>query len=98
MCSDETGACFQRLQKVYEDPMMEVYLLFYQAALQVVTHFIKFLQQEDPLIVVIVEHFLKNAFGKFDTLSAIKSATDITLVDYVQQEQSIARYNYLLLL
>lgn len=79
-------------------PWWKCICFFYQAALQVVTHFIKFLQQEDPLIVVIDEHFLKNVFGKFDTLSAIKSATDITLVDYVQQEQPIARYNYLLLL
>ena len=68
-------------------PWWKCICFFNQAALQVTTHFNKFLQQEDPLIVVIVEHFLKNVFGKFDTLSAIKSATDITLVDYSRNNQ-----------
>ena len=66
--------------------MTEVYLMFYQTALQVFVAFNKFLQREDPLICVLLtkmKSFLKKLFGRFVKVNTIKSATeDITLVPY----------------
>ena len=45
--TDGTVLCFDRLVKAYSDPMTEVYLLFYQATLQLFVNFNKFLQRED---------------------------------------------------
>ena len=76
---------FDRLKKAYEHPITEVYLLFYQAALQLFITFNKFLQMEDPLIYVINEQmcsFMKKLLGKFVSVSAIKAAPDITEVEY----------------
>ena len=44
---------FDRLKKAYEHPITEVYLMFYQAALQLFITFNKFLGREVPLIYVI---------------------------------------------
>lgn len=70
--------------------MTEVYLLFYQAVLQVFMDFNMFLQREDPLIAVIFKQmkaFLKKLLSKFVKILAIKSAVDITSVDYSRDNQ-----------
>lgn len=70
--------------------MTEIYLLFYQAALQLFVNFNKLLQREDPIIPVIssqMSTFLKKLFGKFVTIGAIKSATDITVVQFNREDQ-----------
>ena len=41
---------FIRLQTLFDTPMTEVYLLFYQSILPVFNHFNQFLQREDPCI------------------------------------------------
>ena len=41
---------FIRLQSSFNDPLTEVYLLFYQAVLPCFTNFNKLLQREEPLI------------------------------------------------
>ena len=46
----ETANRFAWLQNVFSIPITELYLLFYQSALQVFLHFNMFLQREDPLI------------------------------------------------
>ncbi len=81
---------FDRLEKAYSDPMTEVYLLFYQATLQLFVNFNKFLQREDPLIPVVSEQmgsFVKKLFGKFVTIRAIRDATDITSIHYSRECQ-----------
>lgn len=44
------GARFQRLKKVFSNPMTEIYLLFMQSILPTFTCTNKFLQREEPLI------------------------------------------------
>ena len=80
---------FDRLKKAYENPITEVCLLFYQAALQLFITFNKFLQREDPLIHVITEQMsssMKKLLAKFVTVSAIKAAPDITEVKYRENQ------------
>ena len=40
----------RRLKNPFRDPMLEIYLLFYQGVLPVFTTFNKYLQREEPLI------------------------------------------------
>ena len=57
--------------------MTEVYLLFYQTALQTFVHFNMFLQCEDPVIPVIYEQtnsFLQKLASKFLTVKTVKAA------------------------
>lgn len=53
------GTCAKstRLQEMYSNPMCEIYLLFYQAALQLFVKYNKFLQREDPIISIILDQF-----------------------------------------
>ena len=52
----ESQARFKRLQKVFNDPMTEVYLLFLQSVLPSFTHCNQFLQREEPLIHLLQPH------------------------------------------
>lgn len=47
---NENNDRFKRLQKHFQNPMLEVYLLFYHSALQNFIHFNKWLQSDSPLI------------------------------------------------
>ena len=47
---DEKNPRFKRLQKCFEDPFLELHLLFYQSVLQVFITFNKWLQGDSPLI------------------------------------------------
>ena len=77
--------------------MTEVYLIFYQASLQLFVTFNKFLQREDPIIGVILQQmksFIKKLLGRFVKVSIIKAAeeatdSDITSVDYVNVENQL---------
>ena len=62
LTTGDPSARAERPRKVFSDPMTEVYLMFYQAALQVFVNFNKFLQREDPLMPVL--HGEMNAFMK----------------------------------
>ena len=66
--------------------MSEVYLLFYQSALQTYVNFNQFLQREDPLIPVIhqqIKSFLAKIASKFLLVSTIKDANgDFSTIDY----------------
>ena len=60
--------CFKRLHRYFENPMTEVYLLFYQAVLLTLTSSNKFLQREETLIHILKPHLidlLKDAMLKF---------------------------------
>jgi len=50
MSEEESQARFQQLSKALEDPMVEIYLLFYQAVLPIFTRINLLLQREDPNI------------------------------------------------
>ena len=88
--AEVAGVRFDRLKKAYEDPMAEVFLLFYQASLQPFISMNKFLQREEPLIPIMADqmnNFLKKLFGKFVNVSAIKAASSIVNVDYGRDKQ-----------
>ncbi len=66
--------------------MTEVYLMFYEAALQSFMIFNKFFQREDPIISVVLSQmnsFIKKLLGRFITVTAIRAAGgDISSLDY----------------
>ena len=88
---DDSSARFERLKKVYSDPMSEVYLMFYGSALQLFVTCNKFLQREDPVISVMLSqksNFLKKLFGRFVTVAVIRAAGgDISNLDYNDSEK-----------
>ena len=77
---------FLRLQKLFADPMTEVYLYFYQATLQTFAHFNQFLQREDPIISLVdqqIQSFLTKRASKFLTINTIKAAkSDLTKLKF----------------
>lgn len=56
--SEVAEARFIRLRKLYEDPMFEIQLLFFQAVLPVFTTFNLFLQRDDPQIYILHSQML----------------------------------------
>lgn len=93
---DEPQQRFQRLNEVFNDPLTEVYLLFYQAVLPVFTHANKFLQREEPLIHVLqawLERLIKNVLSKFVKPSVISEALNdggkLSSVDFVDPENHV---------
>ena len=76
--AEVAGVRFDRLKKAYEDPMTEVFLLFYQASLQPFISMNKFLQRDDPLIPIMADqmnNFLKKLFGQFVILCLHREST-----------------------
>ena len=74
MHAGDSTARFQRLHHLFDTPITELHLLFYQSALQVFIHFNMFLQKEDSLIPVIHDQmtsFLTKLASKFIEVSSI---------------------------
>lgn len=92
-CIDESIARFERLKKLFSDPLTEVYLMFYEAALQCFIGFNKFLQREDPIISVILSqmnNFIKKLLGRFVTVTAIRAADgDLSGLHYEDSENQL---------
>ena len=64
----ESQAQLKRLQSVFNDPMTEVYLLFFQSVLPTFTCCNQFLQREEPLIHLLqpqLAKLLQNLLGKY---------------------------------
>ena len=84
--TDDRSPRFQRLYSAFTKPMTELYLLFYEAALQTFVKFNTFLQREDPLIPIIYEQmvsFLPKLASKFVPVSKIKEASeDLSRLQY----------------
>ena len=86
-------ARFKRLQTAFQDPMTEVYLLFYQSALQIFIQLNQFLQRGDPLIGAVsqtLQRFQRLLACKFippATVKAAKSHED--LLDSKQWSQGM---------
>ena len=85
---NEAQPRFKRLYDLFEDPMTEVYLLFFQSILPCFTHTNQFLQREEPLIHVLQPQLLnlfKKILGKFvkpSILSLHVNADTLTSVDF----------------
>ena len=96
MHADESTPRFQRVRSMLENPVTEVYLLFYQSALQGFISFNKFLQREDPLIPVIYDQmlsFLKKLASKFVKVSTLKDAFkdgDMQAFPYTDKEKQLS--------
>ena len=76
---DSANARTARLNSIFSNPISEVYLFFYEAALQIFMHVNKFLQREDPIIPVVhgqLITFLKKLLGKFIKPMAIKAVSE----------------------
>lgn len=73
--------------------MTEIYLLFFQSALQVFVRFNKFLQSEYPLVPILcaqMESFLTKLAGKFLKVSAIKAANrEFFALQYKKRENQL---------
>ena len=64
----ESDNRFKRLNELFQRPMSEIYLMFFQSAIALLTNFNRFLQREDPLIYLMhtqMETFLKKLAVKF---------------------------------
>ena len=88
----ESQARFVRLQSMFEDPMTEIYLLFYQAILPTFTNLNLLLQHEDPNIFLVADSiraFFKKLLSKFVKLQAISLVSDITEVDFTDHNNQL---------
>ena len=82
---EQLQARFKRLQSAFNNPMTEVYLLFYQSILPTFTQINLLLQQEFPNIFLVadgIRSFLKKIFSKFISVQAIKAVNCITKVSF----------------
>ena len=75
-----------RLKRYFEDPLTEIYLLFYQSVLPLFSEVNKFLQFEEPKIHIVrreLTGFIQKLFGRFLQVSAFKEipVTDVNLQD-----------------
>ena len=80
---------FNRLRLVFENPISEVYLLFYQAVLPVFSRLNLLLQREYTTIFLIADEiraFLKRLLRKFMKIEAIRAEDDVTNVDYLCED------------
>ena len=84
--TSEYQARFGRLQKRFADPTTEIYLLFYQSVIPVLTRLNQLLQRGDPLIYLLYSQmraFLKNLISRFVKPQYIVGAgDDITKISY----------------
>jgi len=92
---NEPQARFKRLLKAFNDPLTEVYLLFFHSVLPCFTHCNQFLQREEPLIHVLqpqLEKLLKNVLGKFvkpEVLAEYLREGGLSTVDYTNAESHV---------
>ena len=91
---EDSNPRFQRLQKLFVDPMTEVYLFFYHAALQTFVHFNQFLQREDPIISLVaqqIQSFLLKLVGKFLSAVVIRAAkSDLPTIGYADASNQLS--------
>ena len=81
---------FHRLKRAFEDPMTEIYLLFFQSILPVFTRINLLFQRSDPCIHLIhsqIRTYLKSLLNKFLLPSVLADTPDITNVAYTEENQ-----------
>ncbi|KAL5478209.1 hypothetical protein EMCRGX_G025105 [Ephydatia muelleri] len=90
LSNEERHARFIRLAHQFEDPMTEVYLLFYQSALQPFVRVNKFLQLDNPLISVepnVLNDFIRKLCCRFLSINVVKQVS----VEEIDPESDDAR-------
>lgn len=88
LSENDSAARFKRLQTAFSNPMTEVYLLFFQSALQIFINLNLFLQREEPLIGAInssLKRFLKLLACKFISPVTVKASTSFQQLLDVEQ-------------
>lgn len=81
---------FARLRKDFENPMTEIYLMFFQAVIPTFTT-LEFLQRGELVIHLPldqVESFLKKLAGKFIRFDAIAAANKVYEIDFSDEGRS----------
>ena len=74
-------ARFQRLRRSFENPMTEIFFMFFQASLPTFTQANKLLQREEPCIHILFDRMLelvRSFLKRFISPRVIRRATDIT--------------------
>ena len=95
LSADENQARFNRLRALFECPITEIFLLFYQGVLPLYTSLNKFLQRETPCVHLVHDRlvsFVTNLLGKFVKVSVIKAAIEndcLLEVDYVSVQNQL---------
>lgn len=85
-------ARFLRLQQMYEDPMYELNLLFYQAALPAFTTFNLYLQRDAPQIYSLhgqMYILLRKLLSKFILARVIRDSVELTEIDYTDRANQV---------
>lgn len=88
MSGNEASSRFKRLQNAFNAPITEVYLLFFQSALQIFMQLNLFLQKEDPLIGSVsssLKRFLRLLACKFIPPVNVKAASTFEELLLIQQ-------------
>lgn len=88
LSENDSATRFKRLHTAFSNPMTEVYLLFYQSALQIFINLNLFLQREEPLIGAInssLKRFLKLLACKFISPVTVKASTSFQQLLDVEQ-------------
>lgn len=76
--ANEGHARFTRLKQAFSNPMTEIYLMFYQSALQIFINLNLFLQKQDPLIGSVsssLKRFLRLLACKFISPQTVKATS-----------------------
>jgi hAT family C-terminal dimerisation region len=84
LSGNENQARFKRLSSCFEDKMTEIYLLFYQFALERFDTFNLFLQREEPCAYLLddqIQSFLRYLLVKFVKPIEIKNAVSLIDID-----------------
>uniref|UniRef100_H2ZWF1 HAT C-terminal dimerisation domain-containing protein n=1 Tax=Latimeria chalumnae TaxID=7897 RepID=H2ZWF1_LATCH len=83
----ESLPCFKCLKTQFADPVLEVYLLFYNAVLPMFTTLNRYLQREDPCIFANqIQDFVKRVLGKFVSIRNIREARYVENVQFEGEE------------
>lgn len=90
LSEQESSARFKRLKDAFSDPLTEVYLLFFQASLQIFLQLNLFLQGEDPLI-----GSMNQAMKRFLRLLACKFIAPVTVKAASTYEELLDPINHL---
>ncbi len=80
---------FARLRNHFENPMTEIYLMFFQAVIPTFTTVNEFLQRGEPVIHLLLdqlESFLKKLAGKFIRVDAIAAANKVCEINFADDE------------
>ena len=88
----ETQVRFVRLSSEFDNPMTEIYMLFYESVLPTITHLNLLLQREDPNIYLVsdaIRSFLRKLLSKFIKLPVIRNCDDITEVNFSERDNQL---------